>query len=76
MAADDANSELNEAKLSDLPTKKGLISKLVHEKLFPMLEYCYGVDATSLTLNDGLILRYVGPSRECDTEILPCLPHR
>eukprot|EP00980_Cylindrotheca_fusiformis_P009513 scaffold2077_cov119-Cylindrotheca_fusiformis.AAC.16 len=57
------NSELNEAKISDLPNMKPWISDLLHEKVFPILASAYGVDVQDLTLNDGLVLGYIGPSR-------------
>lgn len=57
------NSELNEAKVSDLLEGKSWIKDLLHNKLFPMLEFAYGVEANSLTLNDGLVLGYIAPSR-------------
>lgn len=57
------NSELNEAKVSDLPRGKKWLKELLHTKLFPMLESRFGVDAASLTLNDALIIGYIGPSR-------------
>lgn len=57
------NSELNEAKISDLPTMKPWITALLHEKVFPILASAYGVDSQDLTLNDGLVLGYIGPSR-------------
>jgi tetratricopeptide (TPR) repeat protein len=71
MAADESstdgrersNSQLNEAKMSDLPKGKAWLEKLLHTKLFPMLESRYGVDAGGLTLNDALIIGYIGPSR-------------
>jgi hypothetical protein len=57
------NSELNEAKISDLPTMKPWMQRLLHDKVFSILASAYGVDAQDLTLNDGLVLGYIGPSR-------------
>ena len=57
------NSELNEAKISDLPRGKVWLDNFLQTKLFPMLESRFGVDARSLTLNDALILGYIGPSK-------------
>ena len=57
------NSQLNEAKVSELLKGKGWVKDLLHQKLLPMLEYAYGVDSSSLTLNDGLVLGYIAPSK-------------
>lgn len=58
------NNQLNEAKLSDLTTQRKFLTNLLHDKLFPILENAFGIDAKTMTLNDGLVLHYVGPSSE------------
>ncbi|CAJ1952358.1 unnamed protein product [Cylindrotheca closterium] len=57
------NSDLNEARLSQLPTRRPWLQKLLHEKVFPILESKFGVPAESMTLNDGLVLGYIAPSK-------------
>jgi hypothetical protein len=52
------NSELNEARVSTLPKGKIWLQRLLHSKLFPLLESRFGVDAKDLTLNDALIIGY------------------
>ena len=57
------NAQLNEAKVSDLTLGKEWLHNLLHSTLFPMLESRFGLDASSCTLNDALIIEYVAPSR-------------
>ena len=57
------NSQLNEAKLSDMSTGKKFIEDLFQTKLFPMLESRFGVKSSDLTLNDALVIGYIGPSK-------------
>lgn len=57
-----SNSELGEARVSTLPEGKKWLQKNMREKLLPLIESRFGVNAYDLTLNDALVIGYIGPS--------------
>lgn len=52
------NSELGEAKVSNLPRAREWLKVALRQKLFPLLESRFGVAADNLTLYDSLIIGY------------------
>lgn len=50
------NSQLGEARLSQMPRAKVWLRQALHERFFPLLESRFGVAANELTLNDALII--------------------
>lgn len=52
------NSELGEAKVSDLPRAREFLKVALRDKLFPILESRFGIAADDLTLYDSLIIGY------------------
>jgi len=57
------NRGLGEARVSNLPRGSDWLRAKLKESLFPLLESRFGVRADDLTLNDALIIGYIGPSR-------------
>ncbi|KAJ1622952.1 hypothetical protein T492DRAFT_1058500 [Pavlovales sp. CCMP2436] len=57
------NSALGEARVSSLPMGRAWLRKESRDKLYPLLEARFGIPAEQLTLNDALIIGYIGPSR-------------
>ena len=52
------NSQLGEARLSQLPIALTWLKSALHERFFPILESRFGVPANELTLHDALIIGY------------------
>jgi len=52
------NSQLGEARVSQMPRASKWLRQALHERFFPILESRFGVPASELTLNDALIIGY------------------
>lgn len=52
------NSQLGEARVSQMPHAREWLRQALHERFFPLLESRFGVAAKELTLNDALIIGY------------------
>jgi tetratricopeptide (TPR) repeat protein len=52
------NSELGEARVSQMPRAKEWLRAALHERFFPILESRFGVPVNELTLHDALIIGY------------------
>jgi hypothetical protein len=53
-----SNSQLGEARLSQLPGAIEWVKQALHERFFPILQSRFGVPASELTLQDALIIGY------------------
>jgi tetratricopeptide (TPR) repeat protein len=52
------NSQLGEARVSQMPRASQWLRDALHERFFPILESRFGIPANELTLNDALIIGY------------------
>jgi tetratricopeptide (TPR) repeat protein len=52
------NSQLGEARVSEMPLAREWLRGALHERLFPLLESRFGVPAGDLTLQDALVIGY------------------
>lgn len=57
------NSQLGEARVSQLPVARQWLQTVLHTRLFPLLSSRFGVAAADLTLQDGLIIGYGHPNQ-------------
>jgi hypothetical protein len=57
------NSQLGEARVSQLPIARQWLQTVLHTRLFPLLSSRFGIAAADLTLQDGLIIGYGHPNR-------------
>jgi tetratricopeptide (TPR) repeat protein len=57
------NSQLGEARVSQLPKGCAMLGQALRERLGPMLESRYGISSNDIVLYDGLVLSHVGPSQ-------------
>jgi tetratricopeptide (TPR) repeat protein len=53
-----SNSQLGEARVSQLPIAREWLRHVLHTRLFPLLESRFGIQAQDLTLQDSLIIGY------------------
>lgn len=52
------NSQLGEARVSQMPRAQQWLRQALHERFFPILESRFGLSASELTLNDALVIGY------------------
>ena len=52
------NSQLGEARVSQMPRASKWLKEALHERFFPILQSRFGIPANELTLNDALIIGY------------------
>ena len=52
------NSQLGEARVSQMPRAKDWLRQALHERFFPILESRFGIPADEITLHDALIIGY------------------
>ena len=52
------NSQLGEARVSQLPLAREWLKDALHKRFFPILESRFGIKPEDLTLNDALIIGY------------------
>ena len=52
------NSQLGEARVSQMPRAKEWLRAALHERFFPILQSRFGIPIDELTLNDALIIGY------------------
>jgi len=52
------NSQLGEARVSQLPIARQWLRQVLHKRFFPLLENRFGIPAADLTLQDALIIGY------------------
>ena len=61
--ASPTNSQLGEARVSQLPIARQWLKTVLHTRLFPLLSSRFGIAAQDLTLQDGLIIGYGFPNQ-------------
>lgn len=52
------NSQLGEARVSQLPLAREWLRRVLHKRFFPLLESRFGIPVRDLTLHDGLVIGY------------------
>jgi tetratricopeptide (TPR) repeat protein len=52
------NSQLGEARVSEMPRAREWLRQSLHERFFPLLESRFGIPAGDLTLQDALVIGY------------------
>jgi Tfp pilus assembly major pilin PilA len=52
------NSQLGEARVSQLPITRQWLQRVLHTRFFPLLSSRFGIPAHDITLQDGLIIGY------------------
>lgn len=53
-----SNSQLGEARVSQLPMAREWLGHVLHKRFFPLLASRFGIPAADLTLHDGLVIGY------------------